>query len=66
MIKSVKLSKEEVAKRIELDGKLDPISSSARVAIYDAFGQRWRIEYNWSGSVIRIEQINKQGEVIHL
>jgi hypothetical protein len=66
MNKSVKLTKEEMARRIVLEGERDVRNSYGRFEVYNAFGQRWCITRNFSGKVQKITQIDKNGREIHL
>lgn len=66
MNKSVKLTKEEMARRIVLDGERDVRNSYGRLEVYNAFGQRWCIIRGPSGNVQKITQIDKNGREIHL
>ena len=66
MNKSVKLTKEEMARRIMLDGERDVRNSCGRFEVYNAFGQRWCITRGFSGNVQKIIQIDKNGREIHL
>lgn len=66
MNKSVKLTKEEMAQRIVLEGERDERNSYGRFQVYNAFGQRWCITRGFSGNVQKITQIDKDGREIHL
>lgn len=66
MNKSVKLTKEEMARRIILESERDVRNSYGRFEVYNAFGQRWCITRGSSGNVQKITQIDKNGREIHL
>ena len=66
MNKSVKLTKEEMARRIILEGERDVRNSCGRFEVYNAFGQRWCITRGFSGKVEKITQIDKDGREIRL
>lgn len=66
MNKSVKLTKEEMARRIIIEGERDARNSCGIYEVYNAFGQRWCITRGRSGNVQKITQIDKNGREIHL
>lgn len=66
MNKSVKLTREEMARRIITEGEYDVRNSHGRFEVYNAFGQRWCITRGFSGKVQKITQIDKDGREIHL
>lgn len=66
MNKSIKLTRNEVARCIQRDGVKDNFRSSYMCEYWTAFGQRWRIytSSRYSSNVIRIEQIDENGNLI--
>lgn len=66
---TVKLTKEEMANRIVMDGVLvDSYAMNRRwMKFYDAFGCRWLITYTEGGNVKSIQQVNKEtGGIVSL
>ena len=57
----VKRTKEELARSIMQEGKLDYYHSSTLFKYYTAFGQRWLITYTSGGTVKSIEQVDENG-----
>ena len=61
-----KLTREEVARAIEREGRLEVFKSGSFLKYYQAFGQRWKITYSTMGSVKSIEQVREDGTPVRL